>query len=206
MKPLLERTPGSRGDPQRPRRSHWRRASTWTTAAMLVLTWLMLNTSLAPGHLLLAAAFAIAIVAVVPRSGADGDVDVDATPADVGDRAARSPAVPRPALRRRLRAVARLAWRVQVDIVVANFDVARRVLGRESALDSRFVWVPLTLRHPAAAATLAGIVTLTPGTVSSELTPDRRWLLVHVLHCTDTGALAATLRERYERPLAEIFE
>jgi multicomponent K+:H+ antiporter subunit E len=56
---------------------------------------------------------------------------------------------------------------------------------------------------------LAGIVTLTPGTLSSEITADRRHLLVHALHCPDgaaEAALVASIRERYEAPLKEIFE
>jgi multicomponent K+:H+ antiporter subunit E len=56
---------------------------------------------------------------------------------------------------------------------------------------------------------LAGIITLTPGTLSSDLSPDRKHLLVHVLHCPNDAAQAALIADiqaRYETPLMEIFE
>ena len=95
------------------------------------------------------------------------------------------------------------------DIVVSNVEVARRVLGPEAALRPVFVWVPLAIRAPHGIVALAGIITLTPGTLSSEITPDRRHLLVHALHCPDAdaeAALVASIKARYEAPLKEIFE
>jgi multicomponent K+:H+ antiporter subunit E len=91
------------------------------------------------------------------------------------------------------------------DIVMSNIDVAKRVLGPEAAIQSRFVWVPLRLRDPHAIVALAGIITLTPGTLSSELSEDRRYLLVHALHCTDEAALVADIKARYEAPLLELL-
>jgi multicomponent K+:H+ antiporter subunit E len=61
------------------------------------------------------------------------------------------------------------------------------------------------LRSPQAVVALAGVVTLTPGTVSSEVSDDRRYLLVHALHCTDEAALVAEIQARYEAPLLEIL-
>jgi multicomponent K+:H+ antiporter subunit E len=91
------------------------------------------------------------------------------------------------------------------DIVLSNIDVARRVLGPQAALQPAWVWVPLRLQSPPGIVALAGIVTLTPGTVSSEITEDRRHLLVHALHCTDPAALVADIQARYEAPLLEIL-
>ncbi len=91
------------------------------------------------------------------------------------------------------------------DIVVANLQVAARILGPQSRLRPRFVWLPLELRNPYAISTLATMITLTPGTLSVDLTPDRRWLLLHALDVEDEAALVAQLKRRYERPLAEIL-
>ena len=52
---------------------------------------------------------------------------------------------------------------------------------------------------------LASIITLTPGTVSAELTPDQRHLLVHCFNLHDAQATIATIKTRYEAPLKEIF-
>jgi multicomponent K+:H+ antiporter subunit E len=91
------------------------------------------------------------------------------------------------------------------DIVVANLEVARRILGPESAIRPRFVWVPLGLTNPQGIAVFAAMLTMTPGTLSVDVTPDRRWLLVHAFNVDDEAALIRDIQQRYERPLREIF-
>ena len=148
---------------------------------LLLLTWLMLNESLSAGHWLLGAMLALVLPWMTQTLRAES-AQLRAWPV-----------------------LMRLTLRVLRDIVVSNIEVARRVLGPEDALRSCFVWVPLALRSPHGIAALAGIVTLTPGTVSSELTVDRRHLLVHVLHCTDEAALVAEIKARYEAPLLQVL-
>lgn len=96
---------------------------------------------------------------------------------------------------------------VMKDIFVSNIQVARLVLFRSgSDLRSQFITVPLDLRSPEAIAALAGTITLTPGTLSSDLSADGRALLVHCLNVDDPDAIVADIKNRYERPLKEIFE
>ena len=52
---------------------------------------------------------------------------------------------------------------------------------------------------------LANAVSLTPGTVSTSLSADRRTLLLHVLDLDDADQLVARIKDRYEAPLREIF-
>ena len=95
---------------------------------------------------------------------------------------------------------------VLFDICVANLQVAYLILfKRPEALRSRFVVVPLDTRVPEAIVTLAGTITMTPGTVSCDVSADGRSLLVHALDVGDSAALVATIKNRYERRLLEIF-
>lgn len=103
-------------------------------------------------------------------------------------------------------AALRLALVVLRDIVVSNVDVARRILGPEAAIRPGWVWVPLDLRDPHGIVALAGIVTMTPGTLSARIDADGRWLLVHALDAGDPAATAATIKTRYEAPLRRIFD
>ncbi|MCC7113607.1 MAG: Na+/H+ antiporter subunit E [Burkholderiales bacterium] len=144
-------------------------------------TWLLLNGSFAPGQLLLGLALAVAIPLATRRVSA-----------------------PEPLRIRRPAAIVRLAGVVLHDIVVSNLDVARRVLGPESAIRPGFVRVPLDLVDTHAIAALAGIVTMTPGTLSAEVSPDRSHLIVHALHIDDPETIIATIKSRYETPLKEI--
>ncbi|OGT00327.1 MAG: Na+/H+ antiporter subunit E [Gallionellales bacterium RIFCSPLOWO2_12_FULL_59_22] len=95
---------------------------------------------------------------------------------------------------------------VLLDIVRANFTVARLILGNPQRLRPAFVIVPLELRSELAISLLANTICLTPGTVSALLAPDNKSLLVHALNTTDPDALAATIKQRYETPLKEVFE
>lgn len=91
------------------------------------------------------------------------------------------------------------------DIVVANLVVALPILGPNRALRPSFVVVPVELDNDFALTTLAAVISLTPGTVSADVSPDRDRLLVHALNTADGAALVETIKNRYERPLKEIF-
>ena len=65
--------------------------------------------------------------------------------------------------------------------------------------------MPLALTSPEAITVLAGTITMTPGTVSAELSADGRALLVHGLDVPDPEALVAEIKSRYEARLLEIF-
>jgi multicomponent K+:H+ antiporter subunit E len=111
----------------------------------------------------------------------------------------------RPAVGRPFAAVLLFA-RVIVDIVLANWQVARLVLGPTSRLDPAFVRVPIDVGDPFVATILGSIVSLTPGSVSVEIERERRTLLVHALDVGDEEAFIARVKTRYEAPLKEIFK
>jgi multicomponent K+:H+ antiporter subunit E len=100
----------------------------------------------------------------------------------------------------------RFTIRLLGDIVAANLTVARLILGRPERLRPAFIIVPLALKSDLAISLLANTICLTPGTVSSRLSLDRKHLLVHTLDTADPEWLVATIKSRYEAPLQEIFE
>ncbi len=91
------------------------------------------------------------------------------------------------------------------DVVVANLWVAVLILGPKSRLRTRFLIVPLSTRDPYVTTLLASIISLTPGTVSSNLSGDRSTLLVHALDSESDEGDIARIKHRYEKPLMEIF-
>lgn len=95
---------------------------------------------------------------------------------------------------------------VMWDILVANVQVAWIVLSRSNdTLRPAWVVVPLDLRQPEAITILAGTITLTPGTVSADLSDEGHSLLVHVLDTDDPQGVVDEIKQRYERRLKEIF-
>ncbi|XOZ33404.1 Na+/H+ antiporter subunit E [Halomonadaceae bacterium KBTZ08] len=96
--------------------------------------------------------------------------------------------------------------RLLVDILRSNLTVARLILRDPGSLQPGFVRFPLSVTNEFAITLLASSISLTPGTVSAGLSPDRGYLLVHVLHLDDEAELIEHIRKRYETPLREILE
>lgn len=95
---------------------------------------------------------------------------------------------------------------VMWDILIANVQVAWIVLTRpNSKLRPVWVIVPLDLKQPEAITVLAGTITLTPGTVSADLSSEGHSLLVHTLDSDDPDAIRDEIKHRYERRIKEIF-
>ena len=112
----------------------------------------------------------------------------------------------RPTLRRPMVAI-RYVLVALWDIVVANVQVALMIAFKRNAdFKSQWITVPLDLTSPEAITVLAGTITMTPGTLSATLSADARSILVHCLHTEDPEGEVTTIKERYERPLKEVFE
>ena len=93
------------------------------------------------------------------------------------------------------------------DIIKSNIAVAKIVLFvPNDKLQPAWVTVPLDLHEPEAITVLAGTITMTPGTLTAELSADGHSLLVHCLHAPDPDGVRDEIKERYERRLKEIFE
>ncbi len=153
----------------------------WLSAG-LALAWLLLNAPVTPGSLLLALAVGLTVPAVMNA--------LQARPVRV-----KAPG-----------ALLRLAGIVLVDMVRSNIDVARIILGRQTgARRTGFVAIPLDLREPFALSLLSVILTATPGTLWVQYDSDTGRLLLHVLDFTDGEAWIRRVKDRYERPLMEIF-
>ena len=99
----------------------------------------------------------------------------------------------------------RLFFVVIWDVIVANIKVAILVLGPTKNLHPKWFRVPLDTEHEEVNALLAMIITTTPGTVSAGIDQDRGDILVHALSTDDEAAEIEVIKQRYERPLIEIF-
>jgi len=99
----------------------------------------------------------------------------------------------------------KFAVRIVWDMLLANWAVARRVVGPVAKLHPAFVEVPLDLRDPFAATVLGSIVSLTPGTVSIDVDRERWVLQLHALDAPDPDALVRQIKQHYEQPIKEIF-
>jgi len=151
-------------------------------SVLLLLIWLLLNQSLAPGTILLGALLGIALARVFGLLH------------------------PPKAHLRNYPLLGLLFMRVVGDIFRSNIAVARIVLRRERRMHSGFVAIPLALTDRHGLAVLACIITSTPGTIWVSYDSTANILLIHVLDLVDEQDWIDTIKQRYERLLLEIFE
>ena len=153
-------------------------------AIVLLVMWLLLNGTLAFGHIVLGALLSSFLLA-----------------AALGLRPLQ------PKMKRGVVLVHLIAV-VLVDVVRSNIGVSRVVLGLVSSHDVRsgFIEVPLDMRDPHGLAALAMIITSTPGTAWVEFDRDKAALKIHILDLVDESEWIRRIKDRYERPLMEVFE
>jgi multicomponent K+:H+ antiporter subunit E len=93
------------------------------------------------------------------------------------------------------------------DVILANIAVAKIILFMpRDRIQSAWIPVPIDLRTPEAITLLAGTITMTPGTVTADMSACGRVLLIHSLHAPDPDAIRDDIKTRYEARLKRIFE
>ena len=107
----------------------------------------------------------------------------------------------------KVRSIARLTGTFVVELLISAFRVARIVLtpDLQSALRPAIIAFPLSVKSDAEIATLANLITLTPGTLSVDVSEDRSVLYVHALSFTTREAFIAEIANGFERQVKEVF-
>lgn len=149
----------------------------------LLLFWLLLNQSVSIGHIILGT-----IVALIAA------------------KALTTLKVRRPRVRVTT-AIPLLFVNVLTDIFNSNIAVARLILqGKKATVNSGFIKVPLELRDSYGLASLAMIITATPGTIWVDYDRENNLLLMHILDLENEQEWIDLIKTRYESRLIEIFQ
>lgn len=91
------------------------------------------------------------------------------------------------------------------ELMVANLRVARAVIGNPYALRPGIVRIPLEGHTDRSVTVLANLITLTPGTLSLDVEPDRSALYVHCLDVAHPDEVRADIKNGFERRVLEVF-
>ena len=91
------------------------------------------------------------------------------------------------------------------EMVVSNLLVAREVLAPRPRRRPGVIAVPLDAKTDAEITLLANVVTLTPGTLSLDVSPDRSTLYVHAMFLESPEALRRDIKEGFERRILELL-
>jgi multicomponent Na+:H+ antiporter subunit E len=86
------------------------------------------------------------------------------------------------------------AWRVAVLVVTPKMDLRPGI----------FVY-PLKVDRDFEITLLANLITLTPGTLSVDVSEDRRFLYVHAIDCSNPDQTRQDIARGFERKILEAF-
>lgn len=110
-------------------------------------------------------------------------------------------------LARLIRIIA-LIWLFIRELILSAIRVAILVMRPDmnERLRPEIIAFPLTVTRDAEITLLANLITLTPGTLSVDVSEDRKTLYVHALTVPDREALIAEIRDGFESAVARAFE
>lgn len=91
------------------------------------------------------------------------------------------------------------------ELVKANVQVAYDVMTPSFYMKPGIIKIPLTAKSNLEITLLANLITLTPGTLSLDVSDDRKVLYVHAMYVKDKEAFIASIKNGFERRLLEIL-
>jgi multicomponent Na+:H+ antiporter subunit E len=91
------------------------------------------------------------------------------------------------------------------ELLLSNLRVAYDVVTRRHHMRPGIVAVPLDAKTDAEITLLANLLTLTPGTLSLDVSADQRFLYVHSMYIHDVEATRRHIKDGFERRVLEVL-
>lgn len=90
------------------------------------------------------------------------------------------------------------------ELVKANLQVAYEVGTPNFTMTPGIVAVPLDVKTDFEITTLANLITLTPGTLSMDVSEDRKTLYVHSMYISDKEEFIKSIKNGFEKRIMEM--
>ena len=91
-------------------------------------------------------------------------------------------------------------------LIQSNLRVAVSVLSPLDKMQPGIIALPLDITSDAEITLLANMITLTPGTLSLDVSNDKKTLYVHGMHVHDLEKFKGEIKDSFERRVREAFE
>nr|WP_108660595.1 Na+/H+ antiporter subunit E [Acuticoccus kandeliae] len=92
-----------------------------------------------------------------------------------------------------------------IELIKSSVHVAKLVLSPWRTLEPAIIAYPLTVESDAEITLLANMITLTPGTLSVDVSDDRTTLYVHAIDAPDPNAVIADIKSGFEQLILKVF-
>ncbi|MBH0237105.1 Na+/H+ antiporter subunit E [Methylobrevis albus] len=91
------------------------------------------------------------------------------------------------------------------ELMLSAIKVAKVLMRRDMRLNPGFFAYPLTVDRDFEITLLANLITLTPGTMSVDVSDDRKTIFIHAIDVPDVDAAIADIRNSFEAKILETF-
>jgi multicomponent Na+:H+ antiporter subunit E len=91
------------------------------------------------------------------------------------------------------------------ELVLSSVRVAIDVIRPQLTMRPAVISVPLDVTSDAEITLLANLISLTPGTLSVDVSDDRSCLYVHAMYGDDAEALRLGIKSDFEHRIREVF-
>jgi multicomponent Na+:H+ antiporter subunit E len=105
---------------------------------------------------------------------------------------------------RKLERVVRFAVLYLWELILANLRVAYDVMTPAQRMRPGVLAIPLDAKTDLEITLLANLLTLTPGSVSLDVSSDRRFLYLHAMYIDDVEAYRESVKNTIERRVLEV--
>lgn len=90
------------------------------------------------------------------------------------------------------------------ELIIANLKVAYDILTPQHLMNPSIIAVPLSVKTDFEINILANLITLTPGTLSLDISSDKKFIFIHSMYITDPEEFRNDIKNGFEKRLLEL--
>lgn len=92
------------------------------------------------------------------------------------------------------------------EILVSSLFVAWDIITPKNYMKPGIVEVPIDLKSETAIIALANLIAMTPGSLTLDMTPDKKKMYIHVMYLHDKEEFIRKTKRQIEQRIQKIFE
>lgn len=90
------------------------------------------------------------------------------------------------------------------EIILANIQVAYDILTPQHRMKPAILAIPLDVKTDFQLLAINNLITMTPGTLSLDISPDRKTIYVHAMYVDDINAVKKEIKDAFEKRILEM--
>ena len=91
------------------------------------------------------------------------------------------------------------------ELILSNFRVLHDVLTPRHYMNPGFIAVQLDARTDLEILVLSNLISMTPGTMSIDVSADKKFLYIHVMYLEDSEEFRLMIKKKFEARVLEVL-